>query len=116
MPPETITKKRPGRKPVITPQRKQLILNFIHEYRRKQEKNPTYTEITKGIGYSNTAEGTVFTLVEALIQEGWLRKVGEGSRSVMPVFPPDKIYSKITDPLLKDIQKRQRDLRILRRL
>lgn len=116
MPTETPIKKRPGRKPIVTPQRKQLILSFIHEYRRKNEKNPTYTEITKGVGYSNTAAGTVFTLVEALITEGWLRRAGTGSRSVMPVYPADRIYSEITDPLLKDIQKRQRDLRILRRL
>lgn len=111
-----ITKKRPGREPVITRQRKQLILNFVHEYRRKREISPTYLEIAKGIGYADNAEGTAYTLVEQLVQEGWLRRVQAGSRSLIPVHDVKTIYAEITDPVLQDVQQRQRNLRILRRL
>lgn len=113
---DTIIKKRPGREPVITQQRKQLILDFIHEYRRKREISPTYLEIAKGIGYADNAEGTAYTLVESLVQEGWLRRVQSGSRSILPVYDASMIYAEVTDLNLKSIQKRQRDLRILRRL
>jgi SOS-response transcriptional repressor LexA len=113
---ETSIRKRPGREPVITQQRKQLILNFIHEYRRKREVSPTYLEIAKGIGYADNAEGTAHSLVEALVQEGWLRRTHIGARSLIPVYPPEEQYAEITDPALKDIKQRQRDLRILRRL
>lgn len=113
---ETPIRKRSGRTPVITPQRKQLILDFIHEYRRKREVSPTYLEIAKGIGYADNAEGTAFTLVEELVQEGWLRRVQAGSRSILPTHDVSAVYAEITDPILISIKKRQRDLRILRRL
>jgi len=113
---DTSIKKRPGREPVITQQRKQLILDFIHEYRRVREVSPTYVEIAVGIGYATNAEGTAHTLVEFLIEEGWLRRVQAGSRSILPVYPVDKVYSEITDSNLLTIKKRQRNLRILRRL
>lgn len=113
---ESGTKKRPGRQPIITQQRKQLILSFIHEFRRKREISPTYVEIAKGIGYAGNAEGTAYTLVEQLVQEGWLRRVQAGSRSLIPVFDVKTVYAEIVDPDLINIKKRQRDLRILRRL
>lgn len=113
---ETATKKRPGREPVITPQRKQLILDFIHEYRRKRKISPTYLEIAKGIGYADNAEGTAHTLVEELISEGWLERVQAGSRTILPVYDAEAVYSEVTDPALLQVQKRQRDLKILRRL
>lgn len=113
---EAPIRKRPGREPVITQQRKQLILNFIHEYRRKREVSPTYLEIAKGIGYADNAEGTAFTLVEQLVQEGWLRRVQVGARSLIPVHDVSAVYAEVTDPVLISVQKRQRDLRILRRL
>lgn len=113
---DTVIRKRPGREPVITQQRKQLILDFIHEYRRKREVSPTYLEIAKGIGYADNAEGTAYTLVESLVQEGWLRRVQAGSRSILPVFDVTAIYAEVTDENLKFIQKKQRNLIILRRL
>jgi len=113
---DTSIKKRPGREPVITQQRKQLILDFIHEYRRVREVSPTYVEIAVGIGYASNAEGTAYTLVEALIAEGWLRRVQAGSRSILPVFDESASYAEIIDDNLKVIKWRQHNLRILRRL
>lgn len=109
-------KKRAGRKPVMTPQRKQLVLSFIHEFRRVKQVSPTHKETAIGIGYNANAAGTAFTLVEELVSEGWLRHAVEGSRSIMPVYPPEKIYAEITDDECKLILKRQKNLRILRRL
>lgn len=109
-------RKRPGREPIVTRQRKQLVLYFIHEFRRKREVSPTYLEIAKGIGYADNAEGTAYTLCEKLVQEGWLRRANPGSRSLIPVYDSKKVYAKITDPDLLNIKQRQRDLRILRRL
>lgn len=110
-------KKRAGRKPVMTPQRKELILRFIHEYRRIKEVSPTHKEIALGIGYNINAAGTAFTLVDELVQEGWLRHANaNSSRSLIPIYPPETVYAEITDPELKSILKRQKNLRILRRL
>jgi SOS-response transcriptional repressor LexA len=109
--------KRRMRKSVITDQRKQLIVSFIHEYRRMREISPSIAEITKGIGYSEKSEGQVHTYVNQLIDEGWLRKAqGASSRSLIPIKPHDAVYAEITDEALKDIKQRQRSLRILRRL
>jgi len=110
--------KRHGKSPVITRQRKQLVLNFIHEYRRvNQGVNPTFAEIAKGIGYTETSEGTVHhTLVEPLIEEGWLYRIAPGARMIAPSKLATETYCPITDPDLKAIAKKQRNLRILRRL
>lgn len=110
------TKKKPGKEATITPQRKQLILNFVHEYRRIREISPTYLEIAIGIGYATNAEGTAYTLAEQLINEGWLRRVQAGSRSILPVRPQTDVYCEITDAELIAVAERQRNLRILRRL
>lgn len=96
-------------------QRKQLILNFIHEYRTIKSISPTYEEIAVGIGYSATAEGTAYTLVNELVNEGWLNRIG-GARSLVPVYPVEEIYCEITDSNLKAVRKRQHKLKILRRL
>lgn len=100
----------------ITRQRKQLILNFIWEYRRIHEVSPTYIEIAKGISYSANAEGTAYTLCTALVAEGWLKKVGDGARMILPAKAEADIYAEITDPSLKLVAKKQKNLRILRRL
>lgn len=113
---ETPIKKRPGRKPVITQQRKQLILDFIIEFRRVRQISPSVAEITKGIGYSASSEGQVHTYVAQLIDEGWLHKAeGASSRSLIPTRP-NELYAKITDDNLKSIKRSQRNLHILRRL
>lgn len=109
-------KKRAGRKPVMTPQRKQLVLSFIHEFRRVKQVSPTHKEIAIGIGYNANAAGTAYTLVDELVNEGWLRHAVEGSRSIMPVYPLEETYAPITDDECKLILKRQKNLRILRRL
>lgn len=109
-------KKRAGRKPVMTPQRKQLVLTFIHEFRRVKQASPTHKEIAAGIGYNPNAAGTAYTLTAELVSEGWLRHAFEGSRSIMPVYPLESVYAEITDPELRLILKRQKNLRILRRL
>ena len=102
--------------PLLMMQRRQLVLNFIHEYRRIHEVSPRYDEITVGVGYSRTAGGTAFGLVKTLIDEGWLRRVAPGARMILPTRPATDIYCEITDPNLKLIAKKQRNLRILRRL
>lgn len=112
MPPTTQPAKR-GRPPVLEPQRKQLILNFVHEYQALRHISPTYTEIAKGIGYSKTAGGSVFTLVEQLISEGWLRRVQPGSRTLLPTMPYTDVYHEITDVDLLKVAKRQKGLKIL---
>lgn len=105
------------KQPIVTRQRKQLVLDFIHEYRRIHEISPKFLDIAKGIGYAENAEGTAFTLVDELVQEGWLRRVAPGmSRAILPVYPVDQIYCEVTDPDLKAIQRRIRNLRTLRRL
>lgn len=117
MPPvATETKKRRGRVPVMTPQRKQLVWFFINEFRRVRGYSPTYEEIAKGIGYKHVSEGTAFTLVDSLVTEGWITNTKKISRSIMPVYPPEKVYAEITDPDLKKIAKKQKNLVILRRL
>lgn len=95
-------------------QRKQLILSFIHEYRRVKGISPTYQDIATGIGY--TSEGTAYTLTEELVREGWLKRVAPGARTLVPVHDAATPYTTITDPGLKDIAKKQRNLRILRRM
>lgn len=114
--PET-TKPRAVKQPIMTRQRKQLILNFIHEFRRvKQGISPTFEQIAVGIGYGRNSEGTVFTHVQALIAEGWLEQVEPGARGIVPTRPVSDEYAPIVDPDLKKIAKKQRNLTILRRL
>ena len=113
---ETPMTKRRGREAAITPQRKQLILNFIHEYRRVKGYYPKFVEMAKGIGFSETSEGTVYTLAMQLVDEGWLTTVPGVARTTMPVHPADTVYCEIVDPRLKAIGKQQKNLRILRRL
>ena len=113
---QTPTKPRGKREAILTPQRKQLILNFIHEYRRMHEISPTFLEIAKGIGYTETMEGTAYTYVMELVRDGWLRRAAPGARAILPVYPPDKIYCAIVDEDLKIVAHRQKNLRILRRL
>lgn len=107
---KTKAKRKPGRKAIITPQRKQLILDYIHEFRRKKEISPTYEQIAVGIGYKSGSEGTIYTYINELIAEGWLKRVG-GVRSVVPTRKPDEIYALVKEPELKVIQRN-----ILRRL
>lgn len=111
----TPTKTR-GKPSVITPQRKQLILNFIHEYRRVRKISPTVKDIAQGIGYLRESAGTVHSLINELIEEGWLERVQPGARTLFPTLPPDAEYAPITDPELKRIARQQRNLHILRRL
>lgn len=108
------------RKPKNTPmtdQRYQLILNFIREYRRVKGFSPKYEEIAVGIGYAQSAAGTVFTHVQNLIAEGWLKQLQPGARMVvLTERAQGETYAEITDSDLKRIAKQQRNLRILRRL
>lgn len=113
---DTANTKRLGRKSILTPQRKQLILNFIHEFRRLRRKSPTYAEIAKGIGFKQGTDGTVHTLVQALIAEGWLENSPSESRSIFPLRPETDVYAEINDPDLKRVAKTQVGLKILRRL
>jgi SOS-response transcriptional repressor LexA len=112
------TKPRARKQPLITRQRKQLILNFIHEYRRLNRISPNLNEIAKGIGYREDSQGTVHTLVEALVREGWLTRAVAGgrARTLIPVYDAQQVYAQITTPELKQIEKQQRGLKILRRL
>ncbi len=111
------TKKRPNEQWRLIPQRKQLILDFIHEFRRVKEISPRIKEITMGIGYSNASQGQVHTYINQLIDEGWLRRVdGASARALLPAKPATESYAKITDPDCIAIKKRQRNLKILRRL
>jgi SOS-response transcriptional repressor LexA len=97
--------KRRGRKPVIEPQRKQLILNFIHEYRQIKSVSPNMQEIRRGVGYANA--GTVHKLVWQLIEEGWLRCVEpRQERTLVPIHPPYTEYCEITDVELVKIAER----------
>lgn len=103
------------RKSTIYPQRRQLILSFIHEHIRVKKIPPTYADIAEGIGYSRSSAGMIHTLVEQLINEGWLMKVdSHSSRSLLPVYEADKVYCEITEPELKKIARRQHDLKILK--
>ena len=113
---ETPMTKRRGHEAVKTPQRKQLILNFIWEYRRVKGYYPKFVEMAKGIGFSETSEGTVYTLAMQLVNEGWLTTVPGVARTTMPVHPANAEYCKITDADLKAVAKKQKNLRILRRL
>jgi SOS-response transcriptional repressor LexA len=113
---DTVNEKRLGRKPILTPQQKQLVLNFIHEFRHLRRKSPTYNEIARGIGYSNSSDGTVHTLIKQLIAEGWLENSPRESRSIFPLRPETDTYAEITDLKLKKIAKQQKGLKILRRL
>lgn len=114
--PET-TKLRTPKQPIMTRQRKQLIISFIHEFRRvKQGISPTFEEIAVGIGYGRNSEGTVFTHVQALIAEGWLEQIVPGARGVVPTKGVEEVYAELEDDELKRIAKKQKNLRILRRL
>lgn len=113
---ETAVKTKKPKELIMTRQRRQLALSFIWEYRRIHQVSPTYEEIALGVGYSITAAGTAFGLVEALIDEGWLRRVAPGARMILPAKDELDVYTEITDPELKRIAKQQRNLRILRRL
>jgi SOS-response transcriptional repressor LexA len=113
---DTPTQTKSASEDLMIPQRKQLILNFIHEYRRVRQISPSFDEIAKGIGFSETSGGTAHTYTESLIKEGWLKRVQAGSRSILPTKPGSESYAEITDPNLKKIAKQQRNLRILRRL
>lgn len=115
MSPTRKARHKPGPTPVVGQQRKQLVLSFIHEYRRLREISPTYQEIALGIGYAQNAEGTAHTLVEELIAEGWLKRMG-GARSIVPARKPEDQYAIIKDDNLKLVERRQHNLRILRRL
>lgn len=113
IPDETTKKKKIKNHP--SDQRKQLVLNFIHEYRRvRRNQSPTYKEIAVGIGYAESAAGTVYTLVDELIDEGWVERIG-GSRGLIPLREPTDVYCEITRRDLKAIGKRQHNLKILKR-
>lgn len=112
----TVPTVRKTKEKIITRQRYQLILNFIHEYRRVKRISPKYEEIAVGIGYSESAAGTVYTHIQNLIAEGWLEQIQPGARMIFPLKAESEVYAPITDPELKRIAKQQRNLRILRRL
>lgn len=112
----TMTKPRAPKQPIMTRQRKQLALNFIHEFRRIKQVSPTFEEIAVGIGYSRNSEGTAFSLIQDLIAEGWLIQAVPGARGIVPAKGAGEEYAKITDPELKAVARRQRNLNILRRL
>lgn len=107
---------RKPKEKIMTPQRKQLILNLVHEYWRVHGYGPSYDDIAKGSGYAESAAGTAHTLAQELVTEGWLKNTPSVARSTRAVHPPETVYCKITDPDLKRIAKQQRNLRILRRL
>lgn len=111
------TPKKRGPTTDLTFQRRQLALDFIHEYRRiKKGVSPTYAQIAVGVGFVSASEGTAcHTLIDPLIEAGWLERMG-GARSIVPTRPPTDEYYPVTDPELKAIRKRQRNLAILRRL
>lgn len=103
-----------ARKITIAPQRKQLILNFIHEYIRVKGMSPTYQKIGEGIGFHGKSGGKVHTLVQELIAEGWLIKVDPNSaRALQPVYPADKVYCALIEPTFKKVARLQHDLKIL---
>lgn len=102
---------------IMTPQRKQLILNLVDEYWRVHQYGPSFDDIAKGSGYAESAAGTAHTLVQELITEGWLIGTPKVARSIrLAPQPPAPVYCEISDPDLKRIAKQQRNLRILRRL
>lgn len=113
---QNANQKRTRGRSAKTPQNKQLVLNFIHEYRRINGISPKFDEIALGIGYSKNSGGAVFELVQELIQEGWLKQVVPGARSLVPTKLSTERYAEIKDPNLQSVAKRQRNLRILRRL
>ena len=101
---------------IISRQRKQLLLNFIHEYYRVKGYYPKFVEMAKGIGFSETSEGTVYTLAMQLVDEGWLTSVPGVARTTIPAYPASAVYCEITRADLKLVAKKQKNLRILRRL
>lgn len=98
----------------ITQQRKQLILNFIHEYRRLKSISPSYEEIAQGCGFSGKSEGHVYMIIDELVQEGWLKRTPRTSRSLVPLKPADEQYCPISKRKLRSIAKQQPNLRIMR--
>src|SRR5882672_8767010 len=92
-----ITRKR---KPSpMTDQHKELTIRFIREFHHVKGLYPTMEEIAKGIGYQSA--GTVHKLfVEPLIEEGWLKRIHVGSRSIAPAKPETDVYCEITNPEL----------------
>lgn len=93
----------------ITPQRKQMILNFIHAYRAAHEGiSPTDREISRGIGYGEKSYGTTNTMIQELIKEGWLHRAIAGSRGLIPLQPSDKEYYPIKRPDLQRIARNQK--------
>jgi len=83
----------------LTKIRKQAIIDFIREFRAKNDNmSPTIRQITVAIGYQPQSFGTVHTLVNSLIAEGWLVKAGEGAKTL-----------KLADPLPADYYYRRED-------
>lgn len=112
-----IVKPRKRKQSAKVREHKQLIISFIHEFRRvKQGISPTFEQIRAGSGYGRNSGGTAFKRVQELIAEGWLEQVEPGARGIVPTKDVNEVYAEIVDPELKRIAKKQRNLIILRRM
>lgn len=91
----------------IMPQRQQMILDFIHEFRESHDGvSPTDREIAIGIGYQVTSWGTVHVLIDDLVKQGWLRKANVGSRAYIPTRKKSETFYKVHTPKLLTIAKK----------
>lgn len=67
-----------------TPFRK-AILQYIIEYRKKNEFSPSLREIAEGLGYKpETMLSSVKNAIAVLVEQGYLTSVGFISRSYIP--------------------------------
>lgn len=100
----------------ITNQRRQLLLDFIHQYRHIVGISPTELEMTLAIGYAPQSDGNIGVIKKPLIEEGWLYYPVEGSRrrAIMPCKESTEWYEPIVDSDLRqrrDIIQRLRTIR-----
>ena len=83
--------------------KKELILDFITEYRRVHGVSPVVREIRDVLGLSSTS--VVHYNVGKLIEEGKLRRAGvpteraSGARNLVPVEQPNSMKAELFDLL-----------------
>lgn len=102
------------RKSTIEPQRMELIIRFIHEFKRINGFSPIYEEIAEGIGYGKKSGGKVHTMIQKLIAEGWLTGKPKTARTLQPIRPETEHYCTLAEPRFKQVAKLQAGLKILK--
>lgn len=76
-------------------QRKQQILDVTAEYIKANGGSPTIREINHLIGYQENTYGWTNTLIQELIEEGFMKRFADGGRTLVLVQPaPRPVYYK----------------------